>query len=465
MTACPLRLDNFPAELPSAEEYPSSSSTSSSSSSSSFIKSLCVSPDGRRILVSSEDHRFMSWNVHDSLVHRTRYYYTSTSEQTAAATAATAESVVEDETMNPGTTSTSPSLLSPTINFSSGESIYDCCWYPLMNIDADENSCCFISTCRDLPIQLWDGNTGALRCSYVGYNTKDEIEAANCVTFNPAGDRIYSGSTRMIRCFDVSNPGRVCDELPTCKSRNDTEGQRGIVSVLKFNPDRSGAYAAGSYAYNINIYVEDMEGSALELRDIDFGVTCLQWSPCGCMLWAGGRAHHDLICWDLRHTRTELGRVQRPLSTNQRMQFDLDPWGKYLATGTQDGKVLLYDTTTFELVATQTHTNGECIHTTAFHPYSSLLFTSTGSRHFEYDGCDDVDTSDEEDMGIMNDAMPLSNRNDDQLTLSTNSTKQHNKLLSSKIVPRSGVQVWTLDRLSMVVPSPDDMIITDEEKQ
>ena len=403
----------------------------------------------------------MSWHIHDTLVHRTRYYYANTSEQMAAAE----QTVVDDGAMDPGTTTTTASsnLLSPTVNFSAGESIYDCCWYPLMNIDADESSCCFISTCRDLPIQLWDGNTGALRCSYVGYNAKDEVEAANCVTFNPAGDRIYSGSTRMIRCFDVSNQGRVCDELPTCKSRTDTEGQRGIVSVLKFNPDRSGAYAAGSYAYNINIYVEDMEGSALELRDIDFGVTCLQWSPCGCMLWAGGRAHNDLICWDLRHTRTELGRVQRPLSTNQRMHFDLDPWGKYLATGTQDGKVLLYDTTTFELVATQTHTNGECIHTAAFHPYSSLLFTSTGSRHFEYDGCDETDTSDEEDNGIVIDpTAPVSNRDDDLLALST---KRRGKLSSSSIeTTRSGVQVWTLDRLSMVVPSNDDMM-TEEVKQ
>ena len=54
--------------------------------------------------------------------------------------------------------------------------------------------------------------------------------------------------------------------------------------------------------------------------------------------FSGGRAHSDLICWDLRTTRSELGRVRRTLDSNQRISFDLDPWGKYLATGSQDGK-------------------------------------------------------------------------------------------------------------------------------
>ena len=54
--------------------------------------------------------------------------------------------------------------------------------------------------------------------------------------------------------------------------------------------------------------------------------------------YSGGRAHSDLICWDLRTTRSELGRVRRTSDSNQRISFDLDPWGKYLATGCQSGK-------------------------------------------------------------------------------------------------------------------------------
>ena len=88
---------------------------------------------------------------------------------------------------------------------------------------------------------------------------------------------------------------------PTCKSRKDTEGQRGIISVLEFNPDYSGAYAAGSYAHSVSIYAENARESVLEL-DVEFGVTCLRWSPCGCMLWTGkeGRAflnYDNECCW------------------------------------------------------------------------------------------------------------------------------------------------------------------------
>ena len=81
---------------------------------------------------------------------------------------------------------------------------------------------------------------------------------------------------------------------PTCKSRKDTEGQRGIISVLEFNPDYSGAYAAGSYAHSVSIYTENARESVLEL-DVEFGVTCLKWSPCGCMLWTGEGKHCMVI--------------------------------------------------------------------------------------------------------------------------------------------------------------------------
>jgi telomerase Cajal body protein 1 len=73
---------------------------------------------------------------------------------------------------------------------------------------------------------------------------------------------------------------------PTCKTRKDKDGQRGIISTLEFNPDYSGAYAAGSYAHSISVYAENARDSVLEL-DMAFGVTCLKWSPCGCQLWAG----------------------------------------------------------------------------------------------------------------------------------------------------------------------------------
>jgi hypothetical protein len=63
----------------------------------------------------------------------------------------------------------------------------------------------------------------------------------------------------MIRWFDVANPGSGHTDIPTCKTRRDIFGQKGIISALSFNPDYSGAYAAGSFNNSVSIYVEDME--------------------------------------------------------------------------------------------------------------------------------------------------------------------------------------------------------------
>lgn len=83
-----------------------------------------------------------------------------------------------------------------------GESVYDCKWYPLMNIQ-DDNTNCFVTTCRDHPITLWDAPAGTVRATYSGINHLDELDAATSLSFNMAGDKIYTGSNRMIRYIDL----------------------------------------------------------------------------------------------------------------------------------------------------------------------------------------------------------------------------------------------------------------------
>ena len=41
--------------------------------------------------------------------------------------------------------------------------------------------------------------SGVIRCSYRGFNHLDELDTAHCVTFNCGGDKIYTGSNKMIR--------------------------------------------------------------------------------------------------------------------------------------------------------------------------------------------------------------------------------------------------------------------------
>lgn len=219
-------------------------------------------------------------------------------------------------------------------------------------------------------------------------------------------------------------------EMRTCLKRNDVRGQKGILSCISFNPDFSKTFALGSYANSVGVYVENDDECALEIRNLDIGgVACVRWSPCGKMLWIGGRNCDYLSCWDVRKTQKEIGRVERTLSTNQKLHFDIDPWGKYLVTGSQLGEILVYDTTSFKLAwklesvpyssnpnkkrklsdlddtiesridenalsnmdassvrasTTSLHpTPLDCVNAAIFHPYSSYLVTATGQRHFQ----------------------------------------------------------------------------------
>ena len=103
--------------------------------------------------------------------------------------------------------------------------------------------------------------------------------------------------------------------MTTSKSKRDPVGQKGVMSSLFFNPDMSKTFAIGTYANSVGIYTEDDLECVLEIRDLDFGVSHIRWSPCGNHLWLGGRRHDDICCWDVRSTRCELGRFAEIDST------------------------------------------------------------------------------------------------------------------------------------------------------
>ena len=330
-----------------------------------FIKSVVWSPDGNCLLSSTEDSGMLVHQLDGALLDECRYYSAGRTIQT------------DGESSNVASSSNGMHL---RLSLNGGSPVYACQWYPCMNSQNPE-TCCFISTCKDRPVQLWSALAGQVRCSYVARNHMDELETSTIVGFNLQGNRIYAGSKSAIRVFDVDTPGSSCSE----------RRHKGMVSALAFNPDYSGAYAAGTYAKSITIYVEDVELPALELSALDFDVTCLKWSSDGVNLWAGGRNHDDIVCWDLRHTRAEVGRIKRKLSSSQKMAFDLDPWSSHVVTGSQDGKILFYDATTFALAASHSPAATDCTNGVSMHPFASLLAVSSGQRHFALHDVDDDD--------------------------------------------------------------------------
>lgn len=167
-----------------------------------FFKNLKFSPDGSIILTSSESDYLGLWSI-DNSIHSKCSYYADHNRETYS------------------TDMRSDIYLDLAIN--NGDSIYDFAWYPYMAAN-NSATCCFITTSRDHPIHLWDSVSGCIRASYRGFNRLDELEAAQCLTFNCTGDKIYSGCSRMIRCFDVSQPGRNFTDFPTSSTRKDASG-------------------------------------------------------------------------------------------------------------------------------------------------------------------------------------------------------------------------------------------------
>lgn len=125
---------------------------------------------------------------------------------------------------------------------------------------------------------------------------------------------------------------------------------------MAFCPDYSGTFAAGSYSGNVAIYSEDTGGTQLQhlegvtgggvtqvsllslknlsdRADNDYQVAFHPLSPT--TIFVASRRSDVIQVFDLRDTSTPIAEMARDGDTNQRLTFDVDPWGRYLASGDQ----------------------------------------------------------------------------------------------------------------------------------
>ena len=338
-----------------------------------FPKGVKFNADGSRLLVASEDHMLRVFST-DS---------------------ATAGDASDD--------AVPPSLPLPcTVCVSAGEAVYDCAWYPFAT-PSNAASNCFISTARDHPVQLWDAASGRLRASYRAFDHMDEIAAALSVCFNPSGERILAGFNRMLRVFDVSRPGRPVEEHATSKTRASRVGQRGLLSCIAFNTDGSGMYAVGSYNNSTALYQDDQRKDRRPIAELEcpadgLGVTQVQFSPNSNYLFTGHRMSDAIHCWDVRSTREEVLALPRDARTNQRLQFDIEPFGRFLIAGSRDNRALVYDLTTGTEAATVPGLPDAC-NGVSVSPGGGSFALATGQRHFHVDDGDDDGDDDDDHVG------------------------------------------------------------------
>ncbi|KAL5579321.1 hypothetical protein UlMin_011763 [Ulmus minor] len=313
-----------------------------------FLKSVKWSPDGSCFLTSSDDNTLRLFSLPE---------YGNDHLNAATDVDSYASNLVVNE----------------------GESIYDFCWYPYMSA-TDPVTSVFATTTKDHPIHLWDASSGQLRCTYRAYDAMDEIAAAFSIAINPSGTKIFAGYNKSVRVFDLHCPGRDFKQFSTLQGNK--EGQTGILSAMAFAPTHSGMLAVGSYSQTTGIYREDNMEPLYVLHGQEGGVTHVQFSKDGNYLYTGGRKDPYILCWDIRKAVDVVYKLYRSSdNTNQRIMFDIEPLGRHLGTGGQDGFVHIYDLQSGQWVSSF-QAALDTVNGFSFHPYLPMAATSSGHRRF-----------------------------------------------------------------------------------
>ncbi|XP_052255898.1 telomerase Cajal body protein 1-like isoform X7 [Dreissena polymorpha] len=279
--------------------------------------------------------------------------------------------------------------LAPVFSIKESDTVYDFAWFPLMS-SAEPDTACVAVTSKDTPIHLYDAFTGTLRCSYRAYNHVDEVVAAHSVEFSCDGLKLYSGFNKMIRVFDVTRPGREFTNRPTFAK----DGQRGIISCISPSPTEPGIYAAGSYAKSIALYHEPMGEMVCMFEGQQGGVTQVKFSPDGTKLYSGGRKDNEILCWDMRQPGQILFTLNRLVTTNQRMYFDLTSNSRYIVSGSHDGTVIVWDSLATPVTdgihsepvihpAMKFQAHYDTVNGVSVHKTLPLVATTSGQRHFK----------------------------------------------------------------------------------
>lgn len=76
--------------------------------------------------------------------------------------------------------------------------------------------------------------------------------------------------------------------------------------------------------------------------------------------------------------------LPRQVDTNQRIGFDIDQCGRYLATGSTERRALVYDIESQALVGSL-EDQPDAVGSVCFHPQAALMAVCTGQRHFDVD--------------------------------------------------------------------------------
>ncbi|WVQ84161.1 hypothetical protein IAT38_006308 [Cryptococcus sp. DSM 104549] len=290
-----------------------------------------------------------------------------------------------------------------TATFPQPDAITSILWYPSATPSVP-GTFCFVASVRDAPVRLVDAGDGRIRATYPIVDHRERFIAPHSLAFNPTATKLYCGFENAIEVLDVSNPGYDTSErLKTAFTKRTKGGQKGIISALAFASDYSGTFAAGSYSGSVSLYSEDTGAVPMAHLEgvVGGGVTQVAFHPLTpTTLFVASRRSSAIQIFDTRDTSLPVGVLERQGRSNQRLRFDVDPWGRWIAAGDETGTVRIWDiNNSTEGPVFEKKLHDDAIGSVQFHPFQPLLLTCAGSRARRGEAFSDASKSDEEDGG------------------------------------------------------------------
>ncbi|CAH8477390.1 unnamed protein product [Schistosoma bovis] len=332
-----------------------------------YLRGCLWSPDGSCILTNSHDNILRLFNLPSSI------FENSSAELSFS----------------------EPEEMRSVLVMREKELIYDYCWYPLM-CSADPISCCLASTSRRNPIRLWDAFTGVIRATYIPINHLGEVVSASSLSFSSNGQRLYAGFHRYIQVFDVSRPGTESVRRPKLGKKPLQGGIISCIGVLN-DPSRN-IYATGSYNGTVCIFSEPgnlitrLFGHQSGVTQVTLTKTFAGKNGAPWYVFVGGRMDSRIFVWDARNLVNPITILHRRIENHQKFQFDVEPIGRYLFTGSQTGVVCVYDLPQcIDQFSENGHTysssnwraHSDSTNGVSVHPSLPIIATSSGQRRIK----------------------------------------------------------------------------------
>lgn len=152
------------------------------------------------------------------------------------------------------------------------------------------------------------------------------------MAFHPSLSKLYCGCSSFIEIIDLASSSST--QLKTTFTKSSKDGQKGIISALAFAPGATGDFVAGGYDGSVGMYTEDGELEGWLGGVEGGGVTQLSYHPLNpTLLFVASRRSDVIQVYDLHNPFQPLHSLPRKGWTNQRIRFDIDVWGRWLASG------------------------------------------------------------------------------------------------------------------------------------